>query len=70
MRGIYDADGDGIDANDPYSDVVLQVKVEGKDIRVGGEAKIPNHQQAQAHDPIDPDDDLGLTPMPDAPEPI
>ena len=58
VRGIYDADGDGIDANDPYSDVVLQVKVEGKDIRVGGEAKIPNHQQAQAHDPIDPDEIL------------
>ena len=70
VRGIYDADGDGIDADDPYSDVVLQVTVKGKKIKVSGEAKIPNHQQAQAHDPIDPDDDLGLTPMPDAPEPI
>ena len=70
VRGIYDADGDGIDADDPYSDVVLQVTVKGKEIKVSGEAKIPNHQQAQAHDPIDPDDDLGLTPMPDAPEPI
>ena len=58
VRGIYDADGDGIDADDPYSDVVLQVTVKGKKIKVSGEAKIPNHQQAQAHDPHDPDETL------------
>ena len=71
VRGIYDADGDGIDANDPFADVSYVITVAGKHQAGGlGEAKIPNHQQAQAHDPIDPDDDLGLTPMPDAPEPI
>ena len=71
VRGIYDADGDGIDANDPFADVSYVITVAGKHQAGGlGEAKIPNHQQAQAHDPVDPDDDLGLTPMPDAPEPI
>ena len=71
VRGIYDADGDGIDANDPFADVSYVITVAGKNQAGGlGEAKIPNHQQAQAHDPVDPDDDLGLTPMPDAPEPI
>ena len=59
VRGIYDADGDGIDANDPFADVSYVITVAGKHQAGGlGEAKIPNHQQAQAHDPVDPDETL------------
>ncbi len=59
VRGIYDADGDGIDANDPFADVSYVITVAGKHQTGGlGEAKIPNHQQAQAHDPVDPDETL------------
>ena len=59
VRGIYDADGDGIDANDPFADVSYVITVAGKHQAGGlGEAKIPNHQQAQAHDPHDPDETL------------
>ena len=59
VRGIYDADGDGIDANDPFADVSYVITVAGKNQAGGlGEAKIPNHQQAQAHDPVDPDEIL------------
>ena len=55
VRGIYDADGDGIDANDPFADVSYVITVAGKNQAGGlGEAKIPNHQQAQAHDPRGP----------------
>ena len=59
VRGIYDADGDGIDANDPFADVSYVITVAGKHQAGGlGEAKTPNHQQAQAHDPVDPDEIL------------
>ena len=65
VRGIHDADGDGIDADDPFADVSYVITVAGKHQAGGlGEAKIPNHQQAQAHDPVDPHDpDETLPPL-------
>ena len=57
VRGIYDADGDGIDTDDPYADVTVQIKVYGKprNSELDGEAKIPD-RQSEAHDPYDPDE--------------
>ena len=57
VRGIYDADGDGIDTDDPYADVTVQIKVYGKprNSELDGEAQIPN-RQSEAHDPYDPDE--------------